>query len=87
MRVGGAQSWHRHLAGIAARDQVADDVIGFHRCTRLDVAEHRCGQRRAFRDQDAKGALKERCAGGVAFGSRDRLAFVEHTEDEILAAG
>jgi hypothetical protein len=41
MGVGGAQFRHRHLGGIAARDQVADDMIGFDRGACLDVAEHR----------------------------------------------
>ena len=34
MRVGDAQLRHRHLGGVAARDQVADHVIGFDRRAR-----------------------------------------------------
>src|SRR5439155_8879261 len=48
MGIGDAQLWHRHLGGVAPRDEVADDVIGFDRKTCLDVAEHRGRHRRAF---------------------------------------
>src|SRR6266851_3717049 len=53
---------------------------------RFDVAEHGCRQLRAFRGQHAAGPLKERAAGVMALGRRDRAAFIEHAEDKILAA-
>src|SRR5579871_2207236 len=66
MRVGDPELRHRDLRGFAARDQIADDVIGFHRCPGLDVAEHRGRKWRAFRGQHATRALGERTCRGTA---------------------
>src|ERR1700704_1326962 len=86
MRVGGAQSRHRHLRGIATRDQIADHVIGFNGCARFDVAEHRRGQLRAFQGKHSERAFQKGRARRIALGGRDRAAFIQRAKDEILAA-
>ncbi len=49
MRVGDAQPRHRHLGGVGARDQVADDWSASTGAPALMSRIHRGGQRRAFR--------------------------------------
>ena len=62
-------------------------MIGFDRLARLDVAEHRCSERRAFCGQHPCRAFQRRRAGRIAFRDCDRPAFVENAKQEVLAAG
>src|SRR6266403_1545630 len=87
MRIGGTQFCHRCFRGLAARDHVADHMIGFDRRACLDVAKHRRGRLRAFGGEHAAHPLEERTARRMTFGGRDRTAFIEHAENKILAAG
>src|SRR6266852_280780 len=57
MRVGGAQPGYGNFRGIAARDEVADHVIGFDRLARSDVAEHRGRHWRTLGGEETAGAL------------------------------
>src|SRR3954453_14231693 len=87
MRVGDAQLRDWHLGGVGARDEVADDVIGFDRQAGLDVTEHRGRHRRALGGEVALHALEERPARRVARRGGDRAGLVQHAEQEIPAAG
>ena len=74
MRVGRAQPGHWNFCGVSARNQVANHMIGFDRLARLNVAEHRCRERRTFRGEHRCRAFQRRRAGRIALRGRDRPA-------------